>query len=88
MKYSLFSQNTDQNIAWFDKFDKEQIKQAIIGHLEQNKDDVLEYCKEFPKNDTRKYYGNEILAFYGNNKNGVPSKIITRGNNEYFKSLN
>lgn len=88
MKHALFSQNSDQPIEWFDRFDKDAIKRSIITHLEQNPTDTVEHCKEYSKRDVKKYYGMKIINFYQvNPKNGKPSKIVTRGNKEYFKAL-
>jgi len=86
MNYLLFSQDQEQPIKWFSKFDKEEIKTEIINHLKEHKTDVLEFCKDFSKTDLKKYVGYNIIDFYQNNKE-VPSKVILRGNKEYFKPL-
>ena len=88
MKHNLFSQNSDMPVKWYDKFDREQIKSDIIEHLGKNPSDTLEHCKEYSKEDAKKYYGMEIVSFYAvNPKTGKPSKVITRGNKDYFKPL-
>jgi hypothetical protein len=73
-------------VKWFTKFDKEEIKTEIINHLKEHKTDVLEFCKEFSKKDLKRYVGYNIIDFYQNNKE-VPSKVVLRGNKEYFKPL-
>jgi hypothetical protein len=87
MKHLLFSQDKDMPIQWFDKFDAAEIKGAIIKHLTENPADVLEHCKEYSKEDIKKYYGHEILNFYKCNSGGVPSKVILKGNKELTKPL-
>lgn len=75
-------------IAFFDKFDKDAIKAAIITHLQSNPTDTLEHCKEYNKTDIKKYYGNEILNFYEvNPKNNIPSLVILKGDKQYYKAL-
>jgi hypothetical protein len=88
MKHSLYSQDQDMTVKWFDKFDKEEIKCAIIEHLQNNPTDTIEHCKEFNKSDVRKYYGNEILNFYRLNSKGLPCKLVTKGDKNYLKPLN
>ena len=86
--YSLYSQQKEMPIAFFEKFDKVQIKQAIIKHLNENKADTLELCREYDKKDIKKYYGNEILqCFEVNQKNGKPSLCILRGGKTFYKAL-
>jgi hypothetical protein len=88
LAHKLYSQDQDLFIAYFDKFDKQEIKNTIIDFLKQNPNDVLEHCKEYSKTDIKKYYGSEIISFYGMNpKNGKVSKIITKGNKDYFKDI-
>jgi hypothetical protein len=83
----LYSQDQEITVKRFDKFDKESIKTEIINHLKEHKTDVLEHCREFSKIDNEEYYGNEIINFYQNNKNGVPCSVLTKNNKEYFKPL-
>ena len=86
--HSLFSHNEDRTIAFFEKFNKEDIKQAIIKHLKDNPTDTIEHCKEYNKENIKRFYGNEIINFYGvNPKSGEVSLIFTRGNKEYFRSI-
>jgi hypothetical protein len=83
----LYSQDQEIIVKRFDKFDKESIKTEIINHLKEHKTDVLEHCREFNKTDNEEYYGNEIINFYQNNKNGIPSLLLTRNNREHLKPL-
>ena len=86
--YSLYSQLKEMPIAFFDKFEKAQIKQTIVKHLTENKTDTLELCREYSKKDIKKYYGNEILQFFEvNKKNGKPSICVLRGAKTYYKAL-
>ena len=86
MKHSLFSQNKDAVVAWFDRFDKEKVKQAIITHLNSNPTDTIEHCKEYAKNDLRRFYGQEIISFY-KMQNGKVCKVVLRGNKEHLKPI-
>jgi hypothetical protein len=75
-------------VQWFDKFDAEAIKEAILKHLRANPKDVLEYCKEYGKTDIKKYYGYEIISFYRvNPENGKVSKVVNINNKDYFKPI-
>ena len=87
--YSLYSQLKDMPIAFFEKFDRVQIKQTIVKHLTENKTDTLELCREYSKRDIKKYYGNEILQFFEiNPKNNKPSLCFLNCNRRYYKSIN
>jgi len=86
MKHALFSQSLDVHVRWFEKFDKQAIKTAIVEHLKQYPDDVLEHCKDYPKEEAGKYYGMEIINFY-QNFNNKPCRLIMKGNREYYKPL-
>jgi len=89
IQHLLYSQNKEIVIAYFDKFDKEKIKKAIIEHLTQNPEDTIEHCKSYNAKDARKYYGYEILNFYATSpKTKKPAKIVTKGNKEYYQTLN
>lgn len=83
-KHSLFSQNQDIHVKWFDGFNKEAIKAAIIEHLQQFPDDVIEHTKEY--DSLKKNYGMEIINFYKVHS-GKPSLIVLKGNKEYYKPL-
>jgi hypothetical protein len=88
MEHSLFSQNEDMTIAFFAKYDRIAIKEAIVEHLKQNPTDVLEHCKSYNKTDIRRFYGNKILNFYSvNPKNQKVSLNITKGDKIYFKKI-
>lgn len=88
MKHSLFSQNQDMPVKWYDKFDKQAIKTDIIALLSNDPTDVIEHCKEFSKADQRKYVGQEILNFYEiNPKSKQPSKIVIVGDRKLYKPL-
>jgi ribosomal protein S15P/S13E len=84
----LFSQDEGMMIATFEKFDKELIRKEIVNHLTKNPKDVLEHCKDYPKDNINRFLGYNILSFYQvNPKNNKPSKVYTKGNKEYFLSL-
>ena len=82
MAHLLFSQEQDQPIKWFEKFDKEEIKTEIKKWLTENPTDTLEHCKEYSKKDLKKYVGYEIVNLYENNKAGVASLVFIRGEKE------
>ena len=86
--YLLFSQENDIVIQHFDCFDLVEIKKVIIDYLTKNPDDTVELCKVPSGNDIRKYYGYEILSYFSvNKKNGKISKLILKGDREYFSSI-
>jgi len=86
--HSLYSQNESINIAYFDKFDKSAIKQAIVNHLTKHPTDTVEHCKEYSKADIKRFYGSEIINLYEvNPKNNKPSLVIYKGTKQYFKTL-
>ena len=88
MAHYLFSMDSETMIASFDKFNKEAIKKAIIGHLKQNPNDCVEHCKDFSKSDFRQYYGHEILNFYKVNvMNSKISKVVTKDNRTLYVSI-
>lgn len=87
MKHLLFSQINDVPIQWFDTFDKITIKNAIIKHLSDNKNDVIEHCKEFNKSDLRKFSGYNIINFYKCNSEGKPCKVVIINNKEFLQIL-
>lgn len=87
MAHLLFSQEQDQPIKWFEKFDKEEIKTEIKKWLSENPTDTLEHCKEYSKKDLKRYAGYEIINFY-HNFNNKPCLLIVKGGREYFKPLN
>ena len=87
-KYLLFSQDNEIVIQYFDGFDLVEIKKVIIDYLTKNPDDTLEFCKVPSGNNIRKFYGYEILSYYSvNKKNGKISKLILKGDREYFSSI-
>lgn len=47
MAHLLFSQEQDQPIKWFEKFDKEEIKTEIKKWLIENTTDTLEHCRVY-----------------------------------------
>lgn len=86
--YLLFSQENDIVIQYFDCFDLVEIKKVIIDYLSKNPDDTVELCKVPSGNDIRKFYGYEILSYFSvNKKNGKISKLILKGDREYFSSI-
>ena len=88
MKKALFSEKSDMYVAFFNNYDKEVIKNVIIGHLRNNPTDTLEYCKEYSKKDIKRFYGMEVIDFYAvNPKNGKVSKLVIRNDKTYYKSI-
>lgn len=88
LKHHLFSENEDMPIAWFEKFDKDEIKTAIIKHLTEHPNDILEHCKELNDTVSQLLGQSEILGFYEiNPTNKRPSRIVMKGNKKYYKSL-
>lgn len=86
--YLLFNQENDIVIQYFDCFDLVEIKKVIIDYLTKNPDDTVELCKVPSGNNIRKYYGYEILSYFSvNKKNGKISKLILKGDREYFSSI-
>ncbi len=89
MEHSLYSHNQNMIVVFFTKYDKVQIKAAIIEYLTDNPTDTLEHCKEYNKKDIKRYYGNEIINIYEVNPNNCqPSLCIQRGNKTYYKNIN
>ncbi len=88
MEHYLHSDDTEELIKSFKKFDKAAIKAAIISHLEANPKDTIEYSKDFSLEDQKKYSGTDILDFYCNNpKSGNPCKMIFKGEKTFYKKL-
>jgi len=88
MAHHLFSQDQGMLIASFEKFNKDDIKKSIKAHLTEYPNDVLELCKDCPKNNINRFMGYQIIDFYQvNPKNAKPSKVYVRGNAQCFISL-
>lgn len=88
MAHYLFSQDNDTFIANFDKFDRNAIKNKIIEYLKAWPLDTIEHCKDYSKNDLKRFSGYNILNLYGvNPKNKKVSLIITRGGKQYYRSI-
>ena len=85
MNYYIF--NDLGLVQCFDRFNKEQIKQAIISYLDTNPCDLIELCKDFNKSDLRRYAGYETLSFYQKNTSGLACKVVAKGNKEYLKPI-
>ena len=73
-------------IEWYDTFDKAQIKVDIVKHLSADPSDTIEHCKEYSKQDTKRFYGYETISFYEMHNN-VACKLVFKGDREYFKPL-
>jgi hypothetical protein len=84
--YYLRSQTTDEKVFQTNPpINKDEVKEEIITHLANNPEDTLEWCVI---NKDPKYVGDDILGFYEiNKKSGKPSKVITKGNKEFYKPL-
>ena len=50
LKHSLYSQDLDMPVAFFEVFNKENIKSEIISHLKRYPKDTLEHHKEYANN--------------------------------------
>lgn len=88
IKHLLFSQDTDQPIKWFDKFDREAIKAAIIEHLTNNPTDCIEHCKEPSKSDLKRFVGYDIINFYQVSPTSKKiSLIISKGDKTFYRSI-
>jgi hypothetical protein len=88
MKHYLFSQEQDMLVASFDKYDRNTIKNEIINHLKNNPTDVIEHCKDYTKNELKRFLGYKILNFYGvNPKSNKVSLIVTRNNKEFHQNI-
>jgi Mg/Co/Ni transporter MgtE len=86
--HSLFSQNEDRVIEFFEKYDKDVIKKAILNHLKLNPTDTVEHCKEYPKNSIKRHIGTEILNFYEvNPKSNKVSLVYSKGDKQYYRSI-
>jgi len=85
-KHYLYSQDADTRIVEFEKFDRDAIKTNILVHLLKEPTDVIEHLKEVYKDSFG--VGVEIINFYGiNPKTNQPSRIITKGNKDYYQPL-
>ncbi len=85
--HAIYSHDSDSFIRFFENFNPEAIKTAIIEHLTENPRDMVEHCKEYSKADTKKYYGMEILNFYKVGKSGKVCKVVMKGSNELLKPI-
>lgn len=66
-------------------FNAKEIKEFIISYLSANKEETLYYYKV---NNDKKYTGDVLIDVFENNpNNGNPSKVITKGNKDYYVSL-
>lgn len=79
--YYLESDNLKKDILILEIFDAQLIKNKIIEHLKINNKDLLILSKDNGKSK-------EMIDFFEvNPKNDKISKIITKGNKTYYKSL-
>lgn len=85
--YFIFSQDQEIPVEFYQKFDKDRIKTAIIKHLSDNPEDVIELCREYDNNDPKRFYGMEIISFFQMNKKGQVCKVILKGEREFLKPL-
>lgn len=81
--------NDDENLnVTFEMFEPIKMTGLIINHLRLNKSAMVTHEKEFAPHLKRKYYGNEVVDIYENNsKTREPSKVITKGNKTFYKTL-
>lgn len=88
MAYHLISINQDKIILTLQEFDPKILKEEIIKHLKQNPTDTIQYCKDLTEEEAKKFTGYNNIDFYEvNPKNNKVSKVITKGNKEFFKNI-
>lgn len=75
-QHLLFDEH-DNCILCLDKFDRDMIKMRIMDYLESNPDGML----------THEDNTGDVINIYQCNKVGVPSRVVTKGNNDYFIPL-
>lgn len=86
-KHYLKDEN-DDIIDEFETYDKESIKKAIISFLKENPKQEVTHEKELIGDEREEHYGNQIINFYRvNPNNGEVSKVVTKGDKEYYVSL-
>lgn len=86
MKHYL-SNDEDWDVT-FETFSPKEMTTLIIQYLKDNPKEMVIHRKDFPEHLRKKYYGKEIIDMYEvNPKTGEPSKIITKGNKNYYKKL-
>lgn len=87
-EYSIFSHKEDRVIKFFDKHDREAILSTIKDHLLENKADTLELCKEYEKDNYKRFLGFKILSHYKvNPENNLPSLLYCKNDRMLFKTL-
>ena len=75
MKYELYSQQTDQRIAAWGQFNRNEVKVAIVNHLKAHINDTVEY-----EIDGR------LVDFY-ELRHGHVMRCVIKGDREFFKKL-
>jgi len=86
--HSIWSQDGDGPIEFFEQFDRERLRERIIAHLGKYPNDTVEHCREYSKEDTKQFLGVEIINFYEiNPRNGKPSLAYERNSKQYYKAL-
>jgi hypothetical protein len=89
MQHLLYSHNQNMIVKYFAKYDKAEIKAAIINHLANDPTDTIEHCKEYSKKDIKRFYGSEIINIYEiNPNNGQPSLCLQKSNKTFYKNIN
>lgn len=88
MIYYLYSHDKCSTIAEFIEFDPIGIRNAIIKHLSQFPDDLLEQQKDFVGQEKKKYYGRKCIDLFELNPNtGNPAKCIIKNDKTYHIDL-
>jgi len=88
MKHYLYSHDLHTDVDVFEEFDTELIRTAIIKHLTEHPNDILEQEIDYVGAEKIKYYGRKCIdLFEVNPKNNKISKVITKGNKVFYKSL-
>lgn len=72
-----------------ERFNKEEIRAAIIEQLAKDPNDLIEHCRDWDTPaEKRKFYGLKSIDFYEcNPKTGWPSLCVMKGEKLCYKSL-
>jgi hypothetical protein len=86
-KYSLYSEKGIL-IDSFENFDTNSIRSKVIQFLKENPTETIELCREYKRNDIRRFQGEEIIATYAvNPKTKFVSKVSYNGDKTYYMNI-